>query len=709
MSIATPLGKDFLLINKFVCREGLSKLFQIEVELLHEELESDYAPTVIDAPSIVGKAVTIAIEATDGSKREFTGIVRLFTQGVRHTRFSHYSITIVPHIWLLTQKSQSRIFQQKSVPDILKEVFTGFEAKYEFQRNYEPRNYCVQYRETDFDFAARLMEEEGIFYFFEHKDGTHKIILADTPQSHRDCPGKSTVPFFINVGSQEDFIGSVSSFLSSHQLQTGKVTRWDYNFQLPNNHLDLEQPSAFNLGDNQKLESYDFPGGYAKKYDGITKSGDRDAGSLNKVFDDRLATVKMEMEVLDAQVAQLYGEGDCCSLTSGYRFTLNAHPNAALNKMYTILSATHEAEQNPSYVSGERVTEPYRNKFTCIAHGAGSPGFRPPRTTPKPMVLGSQTAFVVGPPGEEIFTDMYGRVKVQFHWDRDGQVNESSSCWLRVAQTWAGNKWGTLFIPRIGMEVVVNFLEGDPDQPIITGSVYNPQAMPPYTLPDEKTKSTIKTNSSKGGGGFNEFRFEDKKGSEQVFLHAEKNQDNRIKNDSLEWIGRDRHLIVLRDQKELVKLNKHSKVLGDQNESIGGALSIKVGMDIEEKAGTKFAVDAGTEIHLKSGTNLTLETGTSLTLKVGGNFINISAAGIFIKGTMVMLNSGGAAGSGSGSNPELPEEPLEADKADPGQRVALPPRGAPPPRPVFVSPAALVLIDAAADGKPFCEICSRAT
>jgi len=232
--------------------------------------------------------------------------------------------------------------------------------------------------------------------------------------------------------------------------------------------------------------------------------------------------------------------------------------------------------------------------------------------------------------------------------------------------------------------------------------------MPPYTLPDEKTKSTMKSDSTKGGGGFNEFRFEDRKGSEQIFVHAEKNQDVRVKNDSLEFIGRDRHLIIENEQFEKVKKDKHLKVLGDHNEKVDGSISVHAGVDIEEKAGTKFAVDAGTEIHLKSGTSMTLETGTSLTLKVGGNFININSGGIFIKGTMVMLNSGGAAGSGSGSSPEPPKEAKEADKADPGARIEPLPRSAPPPRPVFKTPAAMVLVNAAKGGTAFCEICSRA-
>ena len=285
------------------------------------------------------------------------------------------------------------------------------------------------------------------------------------------------------------------------------------------------------------------------------------------------------------------------------------------------------------------------------------------RVTPKPVVQGAQTAIVVGPKGEEIWTDKYGRVKVQFHWDREGKRNEQSSCWIRVAQTWAGKRWGTMFMPRIGQEVIVDFLEGDPDQPIITGRVYNADAMPPYELPREQTKSTIKSNSSKGGGGFNELRFEDAKDKEQVFVHAERDMDVRVKNDSREWIGQDRHLIVKQDQIEQVEGDKHLTVKGDHNEKVNGTISVQAGMDMQEKVGMKHALDAGMEIHLKAGMNVVLEAGMSITLKAGGGFIVVGPAGVTISGVPILLNSGGAAGSGSGAAPESPTEPQEADIA----------------------------------------------
>ncbi|HUE81571.1 MAG TPA: type VI secretion system tip protein TssI/VgrG, partial [Pyrinomonadaceae bacterium] len=317
---------------------------------------------------------------------------------------------------------------------------------------------------------------------------------------------------------------------------------------------------------------------------------------------------------------------------------------------------------------------------------------------------GSQTAVVVGPPGEEIFVDKYGRVKVQFHWDREGQVNADSSCWIRVAQNQAGIRWGSIFLPRIGQEVIVDFIEGDPDQPIIVGSVYNATEMPPYKLPDEKTKTVIfKSNSSIGGRGFNEFRVEDKEGKEQVFIHAERNKDIRIKKDRYETVGESSHFIVGGDQLEKVAGDKHLQVKGDQNEDVTGTASLTVGQDLQEKVGMNHALDAGMEIHLKAGMNIVIDSGTTLTLKVGGNFININPGGIFISGTMVMINSGGSPGSGAGSSPGKPKDPSEADKAEPGA-LSQPPPASPPPKAVKYSPAALVMKHAAAQGTAFCNI-----
>ena len=704
LNVTTPLEYDFLLIKRIRSREGLSQLFSFDLELLHAEDENSRDATFVDPQQLLGQPMVVSASQLGGITRHFHGICVDFSQGNRNTRFSKYRATLVPRVWLLTQISQSRIFQNKSVPDILREVLQDFEFSIEVQGTFEPRNYCIQYRETDWNFASRLMEEEGIFYYFEHTEDSHKLIVANTDQSHRECPSKSEIPFIMDWSPNQDWVARILTWQNANKVRSGKFTLRDHNFQLPTNNLEAVQLSRFDIGGNKQLEIYDFPGGYAKRFDGIDSGGGEQDSNLQKVFADRQRTTDIRQQELDVAYKTSYGTTDCCSFTAGYRFKMTNHPHSDYNGNYVLLSLQTEAVQSPAYISDDNVSNPYVANFAVISQGQGQAPFRPLRQTPKPVVHGVQSAIVVGPAGEEIFTDKYGRVKVQFRWDRVGKADSNSSCWMRVVQTWAGNKWGTMFIPRIGMEVIVDFLEGDPDQPIITGCVYNPDAMPPYALPDEKTKSTMKSNSSKGGGGFNEFRFEDKKGSEQIFIHAEKNQDIRVKNDCMELIKHDRHLIVENDQCEKVNKDKHLQVGGDQNEKIGGTMSLNVGSNLQEKVTQNYALDAGMEVHIKAGMKAVIEAGTQVTLKVGGNFIDISPAGVTIKGTMVLINSGGAAGSGSGSNPDSPKDPKEADTADPGERTKSPP--AQPPAPAkSLGPMAALMKGAAQSGAPFCEIC----
>ncbi len=697
----TPLGKDFLLLNKFTAVEKISGMFHIEAQLLHAEDEEGHEPTDIDPSEILGKAVTITVTQRDGTSRTFNGMVNSFSKGNRNARFSFYDVTIVPHVWLLTQKFQSRIFQHKTIPQILEEVFKGFEFSNEIQGTFKPRNYCVQYQESDFDFACRLMEEEGIYYYFEHTESKHKMILANTTQSHQDAPSKNIINYNISLETDEGFIPRINDLKIGYRLQSGKITNRDYTFQLPTNNLESQQPSLYTIGDNQKLEIYNHPGGYARKVDGIDKMGGEDSSNLQNVFDDKQRVTETMMNALDSQYNVLIGESNCCSLTAGHRFGLQKHPNNKLNAQYVITEIKHEAVQNPSYISEAEEETPYENEFNCIPHGQGTPLYCPPQVTPKPTIQGAQTAVVVGPGGEEIFTDKYGRVKVQFNWDRHGQNDADSSCWVRVAQVWASSGWGSMFIPRIGMEVIVHFINGDPDQPIITGCVYNPETMPAYTLPDEKTKSGIKSNSSQGGDGFNEFRIEDKKGEEQIFIHGEKDLDVRIKNDAKEIIKNDRHLIVEENQFEKVGADKHLKVNGDKNEEVTGTVSEKA-QNMQLKATQNYAIDGTSEVHIKGGQNVVIESNTSLTLKVGSSFVSLSPANVSISGQMVNINSGGMAGSGMGSNPTAPTEPQEADDAVAGQ-VAGSRTPSPPPPPTEFTPLAQSISDAANKGIPFVD------
>lgn len=701
LSLSTTLAYDHLLIQNFRYNEGLSQLFSLEINILHDDGEDCDEPTWIEPVELVGKPMCVTAEQKDGAKRFFNGICSRFTLSHYDKRFSLYSAEIVPQLWLLTQTFQSRIFQNKSVEEILRKVFEGFLVKYEISNLTDKRNYCVQYRETDWDFASRLMEEEGIFYYFEHTEDNHTLVLGNTPQSHPELPTKPQIIYRKTESAYDnDWTGAVTRWDSENNLRTGKYTVWDNNFQLPKKHLEADEPSQFNIGGNQKLKFYDYPGGHAKLFDGISAGGGEQAGELSKVFQTATQTVKVRQQEIDVGYKLVRAEADTCAVTAGYRFELtNYYDNNNVEGSYVIVTTEHVGEQSPDYFSNEESSAGYRVKMVCIPHQQAP--YRPRRRVERPTIPGSQTAIVVGPSGEEIHVDKYGRIKVQFNWDRDGKLDDDSSCWIRVVQPWAGNNWGTMFIPRIGMEVLVAFLDGDPDQPIITGCVYNPHAMPPYELPANKTRSTIKSNSSTGGGGFNEIRFEDKKGEEQIFIHGERNMDVRVKESTYQFIGKEQHSEVGTDGFAKVGGDQHSEVAGNVTEKVGGSVEVQVGGDVQEKISGKQAVDAGTEIHLKAGMKVIIEAGVQITLKGAGGFIDIGPSGVTIQGTLVNINSGGAAGSGSGASPGSPTAPTAADKADAGKEAAK--GSAPPPPPAGAGAAAGALNSGAQSGAPLAD------
>lgn len=704
LAVTTPLGEDVLLLVGISGHEAISQLFSFQLELLAEDSSK------VKFDKLLGMPIGITLQLPEEKQRYFNGICRRVSQGVRDDPFTRYRMEVVPQFWFLTKVARSRMFQHLNVPDILKKVFEGLDVTLEIRGTFHPRDFCVQYRETDFNFASRLMEEEGIFYFFKHTRSGHQMVVANSPDSHPDLEPLNTIIYEeVSTGIRDE--DRIIAWEKSQELRSGKYTLWDHCFEKPHEKLEGQVTildslpvgsvtHKFKLSANDPLEIYDYPGAYAQRFDGVEKGGGDRSADINKIHtEDSERTTKIRMEQETQPGLVIKGKGNCRHFVSGYKFTLQRHFDA--DGEYVLTGVTHSAQ-----LSGYRSDEGeffYENGFSCIPFDVTFP-FVPLQVTPKPTVQGTQTAIVVGPPGEEIFVDKYGRVKVQFHWDRESKADADSSCWIRVAQNMAGIQWGAAFWPRIGHEVVVDFLEGDPDQPIIIGSVYNASEMPPYPLPEQKTKTVIfKSNSSKGGGGFNEFRVEDKKSEEQIFIHAERNKDIRIKNDRFEIVGGESHFITNKDQLERVDLDKHLYVKGDQNEKVDGTISITAGQDIQKKVGQNYALDAGTEIHLKAGMNLVIEAGSTLTLKVGGNFINFNSGGIFISGTMVMINSGGAAVPGLGSHPEVPKDAKEADTAEPGEK-SQPPPAAPPLPPRTLSPAALVMKQAAQTGAPFCDI-----
>jgi type VI secretion system secreted protein VgrG len=632
MTVKTPLGPDNLLLIGFSGREAISQLFEYSLELI--------APNQAEIPfdKLLAQKVSVALELSDGQKRYFSGIVRRFSQGHRDDTFTYYRMEVVPQFWLLKKKIQSRIFQHKTVPDILKDVFKGLDVGYEIQGTFSPREYCVQYRESDFDFASRLMEEEGIYYFFTHTADGHKTIVANLPQSHPDVAPATLIYEEMTGGVRKE--DRVAVWEKGQELRSGKFTLWDHCFELPHKHLEAEKiipetvksgkaDHKLKVGNNDRLEIYDYPGGYAKRFDGVNKSGGDQSSELQKVFQDNLRTVGIRMQEEAAPSVVIHGLSNCRQLSAGHRFTLQRHFNA--DGKYLLTALDHTASLSAHYRAGDAGEFSYENSFTCIPSDMV---FRPPRMTPKPRVDGSQTAVVVGPPGEEIFTDKYSRVKVQFHWDRSGQNDADSSCWVRVATLWAGKQWGVIHIPRIGHEVVVDFLEGDPDRPIIVGSVYNADMMPPYALPDNRTQSGVKSRSSLQGGpaNFNELRFEDKKGSEQIFLHAEKDSLFETEHDNTEWVGHDEKITIDHDQTTVVHHDRTETVDHDEKITIGNNRTTDVGKDETLTVGQHIKIDAGQQI--------TIQTGASKIVMKSDGTIQIQGISITVEGTKSIENKG---------------------------------------------------------------------
>ena len=555
ITIKTPLDAEKLLIRAATVTEHLGRPFEMEVELLSPD-ES------VDFNKVMGREVRVSVALDDGGARHFHGFVSHFSQGNRLGRYATYKARVVPWLWFLSQTADCKIFQAKSAADIIKEVFRehGFtDFKDSLTKTYRTREYCVQYRESDYAFVQRLMEEEGIYYYFTHSESGHKVVLADSYSGHEAVPGKSIeyLPPSDNVVREKDHI---YEWLKTQELRPGKYVLTDYDFTKPRASLLTQYVQKRDIP-NSEGEWFDYPGGYT-----VTADGDH--------------YVRSRLESLQAQFERVNAECNVRTLGVGHLFKLEGYPRKDQNKEYLVVAATYRLDAG-EYESETGLGE---EDFTCVFEAMDSKEpFRAAMVTRKPRVGGAQTATVVGPSGEEIHTDKYGRVRVQFHWDRLGQRDEKSSCWVRVSQIWAGKNWGWVTIPRIGQEVVVDFLEGDPDQPLIVGRVYNQDNMPPYELPGNKTQSGIKTRSSPNGSpdNFNEIRFEDKKGSEQVYIHAEKNQDIVVENDETHSVGHDRKKDIGNDETTTVKGNRTETVDKEETITIHGGRTETV--DKEEK------------------------------------------------------------------------------------------------------------------------------
>ncbi len=737
--------------------EGLCQLYRFEIELVSTESEVAF-------DEIVGKPAALSIN-TEKGQRYFHGIVSRFELVGETADQNYYRAELVPSVWQLTHRYNSRIFQNKTVPEIISDVLEkgGIPSDRftldDLTGDYQPQEYRVQYRETDYNFICRLMEQEGIFWYFTQSLEGHILVMADSPAAYSPIEGESAdLPYAPPTGMKvED--EHVFRFRLGQAVRPGKVALTDYNFESPA--LDLGSKSD---ADRDKgLEFYDYPGVYVKQ---ATGKG--------------IAQVRME----EFESGRIHGIGKSNSyrIGPGRTFELTEHTSTALNMEYLITSVTHQGKQSttrsstggngqagilspdvyqsltqlqqgtdsslrdcarallhlasrvaPSdetahraltpwlYHGGQITRDPsttamamgsnpldplatpnqmedvsrssnvdrdapvYECRFECIP---ASVVYRPPRITPWPVMRGAQIAQVTGPEGEEIYPDEYGRVKVHFPWDREGGHDENSSCWIRVSQGLAGGNYGIMFLPRIGQEVVVDFLEGDPDKPLIVGRVYNADHMPPYELPKEKTKSVIKTRSSTGGGGSNEIRFEDLKDKEQILIYGQKDIHIRAKNDRVETIGANRHLTVGNDRFETIKKNYHLeveeenhnvKIGGDDSLDVGGKVSIKVagtrstnvGGDVVDKFGANHKHEVTMTYALKA-LAVKIEASTGIEFKCGGSSIVLTPAAIFIVGgPLVNINTGAGPPVGpvtaKATTPEAPEEVAAADTVQHGK------------------------------------------
>lgn len=635
LSISTPLKKDELLLTDFEGLETISKPFNYQVKALSKNHD-------IKPEQLIGKTVSISIQNDVG--RIYHGYVSHFVYGeVKADNLRVYELSIVPWLWFLTKTNNHRIFQNKTTKEIVTQVFDDLGFKdFDFKAtgNTTPREYCVQHNESDFNFISRLFEEDGIAYFFEHKEGAHIMHIVDAQNAYSFC--KETGLEY-SKGNQPKT--QVRQWEHLYEFRKGRWSLDDYDFWTPTKDQFKSRDTTSVFANAKSYEHYEYT-----PYHDFTGISD-------------LTEKRIQAE--EAPMNTIKGESDCSSFYAGGKFNLQKHAIKTEQGDYVLLSVMHKATDD-SYLAGNESTSEYHNEFICFPADVH---FRPPLVHSKPWMQGPQTATVVGPAGEEIYIDELGRIKVQFHWDREGKRDENSTCFIRVMQPWAGTGWGTSFIPRIGMEVVINFVDGDMDRPIVSGSLYNGDNNIPFT---SKTQSGIRTRSTKNGtaANCNEFRFDDAKGAEQVFLHAELNMDTEVENDETHTvdhdrtktighdenssIGNDRNKSVGNNQSESIGVNKsidvgknHTESIGkdkslsvgaNHSESIGKNMSITVGDNLDEQVGKKITITAGDQIVIKTGAaSITMKSSGDISIK--GKAINIKgSSNVVIKGSSVSTN-----------------------------------------------------------------------
>ncbi|MEO9332219.1 type VI secretion system tip protein VgrG [Ectopseudomonas guguanensis] len=635
ITLAIPAVDNDLQVLSFEGREALNKPYRFDIELVSQRAD-------LDLDGLINQTAYLAFGP---SGKGVHGVIYGVTQGDSGKRLTRYRIDLRPTLAYLGHSFDQRIFQNLTAPQIIAAVLEehglldGTDYRMQFGPYvYPERVYCTQYDESDLRFIQRLCEEEGISFHFQHSEDGHTVVFGDDA---------SVFPRLDPLNYQQDSGLSadhevVRAFGVRLETRSTEVTWRDYDFEQPKLQMEAGYSSEF----FPTLEVYDYPGRFT----------DRARGK-------HLAKRSLERLRSDYELAE--GKSDAY-LISGHFLALAGHPRQQWNDLWLLDEVIHEGKQpqvlEESVTSntqpGDGFQQGYRNRFTATPWDIP---YRPALEHRKPKVLGSQTAVVTGPAGEEIHCDQYGRVKVQFHWDRDGQGDDKTSCWLRVASNWAGKAYGGITIPRVGMEVLVTFLEGDPDQPLITGCLYHAEHVVPYDLPANKTRSVFKTLSSPGGGGYNEFRIEDRKGAEQIYIHAQRDWDENIEHDQKIRVGNERHDTVEANSYTELQAEEHRTTDLDRKVEVRANDHLTVAVTQHNRIGTGQFIEAGNEIHYNAGSKVVIDAGMELTAAGGGSFLKLDPSGVTLSGATIKMNSGGGPGSGSGLKILMPVIPGMAD------------------------------------------------
>ncbi|SCX77829.1 type VI secretion system Vgr family protein [Nitrosospira sp. Nsp13] len=615
ITITTPLGNNILLFHSMTASEALGRLFEYNISVLSEKND-------IDPDKLLGKNVTVKLELPEGGFRCFDGYVTRFGLAGVHGRYYCYQITGRPWLWLLTRTSDCRIFQAKKVPEVIKEIFNKYPSAViedNLTGTYQAWTYCVQYRETDFNFVSRLMEQEGIYYYFKHSEGKHTLVLADSYSAHSPFQNYAQIPYIGPGRPMRIEQECINDWVFSCEIQPGAYVIDDYDFERPSVELQQKRKLTRNYAEAEH-EYFDYPGEYV-----LASEGEHYA--------------QTRLEELQAQYELVNGGTNARGMAVGHLFELTGQPRVDQNREYLVVSANHNFATD-EYESTQGEGARYSCRFMALA---SKEAFRPTRTTRKPIVQGPQTAIVVGPAGDEIYTDKYGRVKAQFHWDRYGKRDENSSCWMRVSHPWAGKGWGSVSVPRIGQEVIVDFLEGDPDQPIITGRVYNAESMPPYSLPGDGMVSGLKSNSTPGGGGYNEISANDTKGKEKITIHGQYDMNTTVEHDQTTTVRNNRTDSVDVDDSETIGNSQKLHVGVNRTETVGGAENITItGHRTETVNGGETVTINGVRGHTVNGAQTTTISLAEMHSVGAGRMHNVGAAEAVTVGGAQMVSVGGA-------------------------------------------------------------------